>query len=144
MRKASGFTLIEMMIVVAIIAILAAIATPNYLRSRMQANESSAVGDLRIVCEAQITYNAANGVYGDFEALTGGEATQFLRGHWINVKRNGYVFAMEDIGRANFICYADPVSLGKTGTRYFRVDASGNILFSAEGRPAADATPLGS
>src|SRR3974377_2117284 len=56
-NKKKGFSLIELLIVVAIILIIAAIAIPNLLRSRIAANEASAVGSLRTLNTAQITYN---------------------------------------------------------------------------------------
>jgi type IV pilus assembly protein PilA len=66
-----GFSLLELLIVVAIILIIATIAIPSLLRARQSANESAAVSSLRLISGAQTTYLSNNGVFGALAELSG-------------------------------------------------------------------------
>jgi len=148
MRRHSGFTLIEMMLAVAVIAILLAIAVPNLMRNRLQANESSAIEHLRVIASAEVSYNAAHQSFGTLANLADesvGPGTGFLSSEWTEgFQKAGYTFTMPLATDSNFICFADPIAQNVTGRRFFRVDASGIVRFSVAGQPNDTDTPIGS
>jgi len=90
-----GFTLVEIMIVVAIIALLAAIAIPNLLRARLTANETTAQATLRTISTAIETYAAANsGTYPDAIADLTGATPPYLNEDYTAAAKSGYVYTV--------------------------------------------------
>jgi type IV pilus assembly protein PilA len=153
----SGFSLIELLIVVAIILIIAAIAIPNLLRARIASNESSAAASVRSIATAQIAYNSAYPTIGYATALTnlGGPASGctpnsvtacIIDNVLSNGTKSGYTFVSAGSsvsGGTNdvFVGSSAPVSFNQTGVRNFCVITDGVLRSNpgiAGGTPAPD------
>jgi prepilin-type N-terminal cleavage/methylation domain-containing protein len=149
MRKNSGFTLIELMIVIAIIAIIAAIAIPNLIEARKGSNEAAAIGALRTLCTAQSEFREQdkdkNSVLDYATALTQLANTNLIDSVLGAGTKQGYVFTLPTSpdSRYQWSCQAVPANPGKSGDRSFFVDESGVIRFSTTTTVDSTSTPIG-
>jgi type IV pilus assembly protein PilA len=124
-KKDSGFSLLELLIVVAIILIIATIAIPSLLRSRQAANESAAVGNLRTINTAQVTYlSTAGGNYGDVTALV----SAGLLDTRFNSTVSGYAFTITASG-GDYTADAVPTS-ANTGRFGYYSTPDGVVRYS--------------
>ena len=166
-----GFSLIELLIVVAIILIIAAIAIPNLLRSRIAANQASAVGSLRTLNTAEVTYSTTYNVgysatlgelgppaataptptaqyAGLVDEVLSGIVTPGSNNTTLTSSKSGYTFTYTPDpnptnGKYNvYSITATPTSPGTTGTNYYYTDQSGVIRQNSTAPAGSSDSPL--
>lgn len=158
-QRQKGFSLIELLIVVAIILIIAAIAIPNLLRSRISANEASAVASIRAISQAEVQYATTYpqlGFADSLEKLGPGKADQptaeaanLLDPALARGQKSGYTFTLttnkgnktgRDTANTTFTIIAEPLTPGQTGIRTFCSNQSSVLYYQADGAACVPGT----
>jgi type IV pilus assembly protein PilA len=153
-----GFSLIELLIVVTIILIIAAIAIPNLMRSKIQANEAAAVVTLKTLTDSTVMYSNSYGGFphaiSDMGPAAGSANATSAAADLIDIVlasgvKSGYKFTYT-VGSTdpagNVLSYsiaATPVTPGTTGQRSFYTDQSGTIRATTSGTADSSSTPIG-
>ena len=131
-KKTKGFSLIELLIMVAIILIIAAIAIPNLLRARRSANEGSATASMRTLGSGELLYRSTNGNFTDLAGLSADSIIDNVLG---SGSKSGYGFAATPGTSTDleFVATGTPsISTGatQTGARYYRTDETQVVRFN--------------
>ena len=144
-KRICGFTLIEIMVVVSILALIAAIAIPMMLRNQMNANETVAISACRTIISACQSFYSVRTPRAYPETLDelgepGPTGPAFIDSTLASGAKSGYDFSYNKTSQVSFTLNADPQVPGRTGNRYFYSDETGRIT-AREGGQAGPGDP---
>lgn len=155
-KAEQGFSLVELLIVVTIILIIAAIAIPNYITSKLRANESGAIQNLRTITTANVVYSTTYQIgYSPDLTTLGGDSTaptQTAAGLIDSIlasgSKSGYNYSYSVVSSGSdsqvtgYAIYAAPQIAGTTGTRYFYTDETAVIRYNATAQAGPTDPPI--
>ncbi len=128
----TGFTLIEMMVVVAVVIVLVSIAVPSVLRSRVVANEGAAIANLRTLYNSAQSYHIDSGQYPSLLSDLSNAVPPYLDSVLGSGTKQGYNFIYESPDPDRFTVHANPAHAGLLRGRYFFMDEGGSIRYRVD------------
>ena len=139
-KKQQGFTLIELMIVVAVVSIVATVAIPGLIAAKKRANEASTITALRTISSVQSQYRIRYGSFGNIPDL---DASGMLDDNFADFQKSGYVYANALVpSPGSWALTAEPLNPGASGDRYFFIDTTGVIRFNETQTAGTGDTPI--
>jgi prepilin-type N-terminal cleavage/methylation domain-containing protein len=142
--SSGGFTLVEIMVVVAILLIIVTLALPNMLRSRMNANELAAITHCRLIsnsCQSFYSNTIPHTYPSSLDDLIEPTSSPpYIDTTLASGDKQGYTFEYNSDGEDSFILQASPKTPDRTGVRYFYVDETG-VIRSRAGEEAGPNDP---
>lgn len=138
--QVSGYSYIELMFVIVVISILAALAVPYLQKARMSSNEASALTSVRTVGQGQVAYKNRYNGYATLPELVGEE---LIDGSLGSGSKAGYQFSMQNLSDDHFEIIAFPLDLGTSGQKGFYADETGVIRYTIDGAlPSSSSSPV--
>ena len=127
MKNTKGFTLVEIMIVLVVILLLVAIAMPNLIKAKIQANEASAQATLKTIASSLENYYALNNEYPPDPTSLVGATPPYLNNNYFNANYNGYSYNPDALQPYSYLISAVPLSTS-TGTHSYTI-STGAVLY---------------
>ena len=126
-----AFTLIEILIVVAIIALLGAIAVANLLRAKVNANESAAIASLSTISTGQQGWRGSHSSFASSLSDLGNEIPPYIDSILASGQKEGYNFEVTSATGSSFVAIANPITQGSTGIRSYCISDEGVLRYSS-------------
>lgn len=139
----TGFTLVEIMVVLLILSVLIAIAVPSILRSRVAANEGAAIATLKTLSTACQAYHIDQQVYPSGLQVLSTANPPYIDNALGSGKRQGYEFVYESADSDHFTVHANPTHTGLLKGRFFYLDESGGIRAHSDAPAGPDDEVIG-
>jgi len=127
MKNKNGFTLVEIMIVLVIILLLVAIAMPNLIKAKIEANQTSAIATLKTISSSLENYYALNNSYPPDTTSLVGATPPYLNNNYFVANHNGYSYIADVIAPYSYFISAAPISTS-AGTHSYTV-STGSVLY---------------